>query len=190
MKTLAINLQNTETWPHLCLHLVKQIRSSTWENNARRGKRDPWTYSSQRMRCLIKPTSIWACRADRRGEHRGLRSVESRPTCSRRAGSRSQYSSALRGGRGTSWEAACLLSKGSGWGTGCHGLRPTALLLVWHTGSGGWPSLSLLSSRGPSAFIDPGQGIGCGGGCFMMMIILKTYLLACNIHTKREIVSA
>lgn len=112
MKTLAINLQNTETWTHSCLQLVKQIRSSTWENNARRGKHDPWTYSSHRMRCLIKPTSIWAHRADRRGEHRGLRSMESRPTSCRRADSRSQYSSAQRGQRGTSWKQPASCPRG------------------------------------------------------------------------------
>lgn len=182
MKTLAINLQNTETWPHLCLQLVKQIRSSTWENNARRGKRDPWTFSSHRMRCLIKPTSIWAHRADKRGERRGPRSVESRPTSCRRAGSRSQYSSAQRGGRGTSWKqpASCPRGQAEGQAVIDSGPLPSS-----------WCD-TLAGKDGPAtawahlAFIDPDQGIGCGGGCFMMMIILNKLIYWHVTYTQKE----
>lgn len=80
MQTLAINLQSAEMWAHLCVQLVEHIRSSTWRNNAGRGKCDPWIYFSHKMRCLIKPTSIWVLRADSRGRRQGLRSMESRPT--------------------------------------------------------------------------------------------------------------
>lgn len=112
MKTPAINLQSRETWLHLCLQLVKQIISSTWGNTARRGKCDPWTYFSYKTRCLIKPTSFWAHRADRRGEH-GAREVWSQ-------GYPPAAGAGWRSGRGSEGQAgappasACLLPAGSG----------------------------------------------------------------------------
>lgn len=182
MKTLAINLQNTETWPHLCLQLVKQIRSSTWENNARRGKRDPWTYSSHRMRCLIKPTSIWAHRADKRGERRSLRSMESRPTSCRRAGSRSQYSSAQRGGRGTSWKQPASCPRGQAVIDSAHCPPRGCDTLARKDG----PASAFSPAWAHLAFIDPYQGIGCCGGCFMMMIILSKLTYWHVTYTQKE----
>lgn len=191
MRTPAINLQNTETWPHLCLQLVKQIRSSTWGNNARRGKSDPWMGFSNKMRYLIKPTSIWAHRTDKRGECWGLRSVESRPTSCHR-GWQQKSGTARRGRLGQLLETACLLRKGSSWGAGCHQTQTCCPSSgMWHTVREEWPSPTFRPALAHFAFTDPDQSIGCCGGCFVMMIILNKLIYWRVTDTKRgEIISA
>lgn len=149
------------------------MRSSTWGNNARRGKCDPWTSFSHKMRCFIEPTSIWAHKADKRGERWGLRSVESRPT------------SRCRG-----WQQEWARLRGAGWGISessrppPHGVRLRGRL---SSDSGpavpplGWDTLSGKDGPAPAfppawthlAFTEPDQRIGCWEGCFIMMILNK-----------------
>lgn len=61
----------------------------------------------------LSPTSIWAHRADKRGECRGLRSLEARPTSYPR-GWQQKSGMAGRDRLGHLLEEACLLSKGAG----------------------------------------------------------------------------
>ena len=125
MKTPAINLQSTETWLHLRLQLVKQSLSSTWGNNTRRGNCDPWTRFSHKMRCLIKPTSFWAHRADERGEHGAWEVWSQGHLPAAGAGSRSGHGP--EGQAGAPPEAACPLPAGSG----CHRTRILPLREEW-----------------------------------------------------------
>lgn len=156
MQTLAINLQSAEMWAHLCVQLVEHIRSSTWRNNAGRGKCDPWIYFSHKMRCLIKPTSIWVLRADRRGRRQGLRSMESRPT-SHCSGWQQRLGTARRGRLGKLLGGAChhppphthTHPEESGCRAACHKLMPHfPSSQMWHTVRGGWSGSSLPSSLG------------------------------------------
>lgn len=133
----------------MCLQLVKQIRSSTWGNNAKRGKCDPWTYFSYKMRCLIKPTSIWTHRDDKRGEGRGLRSVESRPSVE-------SAGLAWRGRLGHLRKQPVSSPRGQAEGQAVVRRRsccPSSRMR--HAVREGWPSLSLPSSLGSSYTYRP-----------------------------------
>ena len=155
------------------IQVVKHIRSSTWGNNAKRGKCDPWTYFFHKMRCLIKPTSIWVHRADRGGGYRGLRRVKSRLSSHCKDGSRSW--AWLRGaGWDTFWMVPAISPQ-------CQAARqavinpgPISCPLRCDTPLGkGDPVPAFPPAWGPSLHLqDQVRGYEVVG-CFIIMIILK-----------------
>lgn len=109
-----------------------------------------------------------------------------RPTSCRRAGSRSQYSSAQRGGQGTSWKqpASCPRGQAEGQAVINSGPLPSSWcdILAGKVG----PDSAFSPTSAHLAFIDPDQGIGCWEGCFMMMIIPNQLIYWHVTYTQKE----